>query len=77
MPIYVALFKHGYDSFTLTIIETCDIDNLIFRENHFFEVYFPEYNILKTPGSFNRGSEWKHSKVTIENMRITARNKSP
>lgn len=49
------------------------------REKHFFEEYTPEYNILDTPGSPSRGSGWRHSEATIENMRIAAqnRNKSP
>jgi len=42
------------------------------REKHFFEVYSPEYNILKTPGSPDRGSGWTHSEATLENMRIAA-----
>jgi len=56
MPINVALLKYGYTNFTLTILEICDKDSLMFREKHFFEVYSPEYNILKTPGSPFRGS---------------------
>jgi hypothetical protein len=56
MPIYVALLKHGYHNFSLTILDICDIDNLISREKHFFEKYSPEYNILNTPGSPSRGS---------------------
>jgi group I intron endonuclease len=56
MPIYVALLKYGYSNFTLTILDICEKDSLISREKHFFEVYSPEYNILKTPGSPSRGS---------------------
>lgn len=56
MPINIALLKYGYSNFTLTILEICDKDSLMFREKHFFEVYSPEYNILKTPGSPSRGS---------------------
>lgn len=77
MPINVALLKYGYHNFSLTILEICDIDSLMSREKHFFEVYFPEYNILKTPGSPSRGSGWKHSEATIENMRAAAYKKSP
>lgn len=79
MPIYNALLKYGYTNFSLTILEFCDIDNLMPREKFFFEVYSPEYNILDTPGSPSRGSGWKHSEATIENMRIAAQNreKSP
>lgn len=79
MPIYVALLKHGYQNFSLTILEICDVDKLMSREKHFFEVYSPEYNTLDTPGSPSRGSGWIHSEATRENMRIAANNryKSP
>jgi len=56
MPINVALLKYGYHNFSLTILETCEVENLTSRENHFFDVYSPEYNILNTPGSPSRGS---------------------
>lgn len=72
MPINVALLKYGYTNFSLTILEICDKDSLMSREKHFFEVYSPEYNILKTPGSPSRGSGWTHSEATIESMRIAA-----
>lgn len=72
MPIYVALLKYGYHNFTLTFLDFCDIDNLMSREKYFFEVYSPEYNILKIPGSPNRGSGWKHSEAAIENLRVAA-----
>lgn len=72
MPINVALLKYGYTNFSLTILEICDKDSLMSREKHFFEVYSPEYNILKTPGSPARGSGWTHSEATIESMRIAA-----
>lgn len=72
MPINVALLKYGYTNFSLTILEICDKDSIMSREKHFFEVYSPEYNILKTPGSPSRGSGWTHSEATIESMRIAA-----
>lgn len=79
MPINVALLKYGYHNFSLTILETCDVENLMSREKHFFDVYSPEYNILNTPGSPSRGSGWRHSEAAIENMRLAANNrvKSP
>ena len=72
MSINVALLKYGYTNFSLTILEICDKDSLMLREKHFFEVYSPEYNILKTPGSPVRGSGWIHSEATIEKMRNAA-----
>ena len=79
MPINVALLKYGYTNFSFTILEICGKDSLMSREKHFFEVYSPEYNILKTPGSPTRGSGWTHSEATIESMRTAASNtfKSP
>jgi group I intron endonuclease len=56
MPINVALLKYGYHNLTFTVLEICDMNSLFFREKHFFEVYTPEYNILKIPGSPDRGS---------------------
>lgn len=56
MPINAALLKYGYHNWSLTVLEICDKDSLMSRETHFFEVYTPEYNILKIPGSPSRGS---------------------
>lgn len=72
MPINTALLKYGYHNFSLTILEFCDISDLMAREKHYFNIYSPEYNILKYPGSPNRGSGWKHSESTLELMRISA-----
>jgi group I intron endonuclease len=55
MPICKALLKYGYSNFSLDILEFCNKDNLILREKHYFNIYFPEYNILKEPGSPSRG----------------------
>lgn len=72
MPINQSLLKYGYQSFSLTILEFCDMDSLVSREKHFFDVYSPEYNILKTPGSPDRGKGWTHSEATVEKIRIAA-----
>lgn len=79
MPIYAALLKYGYNGFSLTVLDFCDVESLMSREKHFFEKYCPEYNILKVPGSPSRGSGWKHSEAALENMRAAAniRSQSP
>jgi hypothetical protein len=41
MPINVALLKYGYHNFSLTILEICNVDNLMSREKHFFDMYSP------------------------------------
>jgi group I intron endonuclease len=49
--IYSALLKHGYDNFTLDIVEYCEVDILIEREQYYFDLLKPEYNILKAANS--------------------------
>lgn len=39
MPINSALLKHGYQSFTLIILEFCDKDNIMSKEKYYFELY--------------------------------------
>ena len=39
-------------------------------------LFSPEYNLLKTPGSPSRGSGWKHSEAALENMRLAASKRS-
>jgi len=56
MPINIALLKYGYHNFSFTILEFCDISSIIYRENYYFEIYCPEYNVLKIGGSPSRGS---------------------
>jgi group I intron endonuclease len=49
--IYNALLKHGYSNFTLDIVEYCEVDMLIEREQYYFNILKPEYNILKAANS--------------------------
>lgn len=76
MPIHRSLLKHGYHNFSLTILECCNTDNLMSREKHYFDVYSPEYNILKTPGSPDRGKGWTHSEATVEKIRLAAKKRA-
>lgn len=56
MAIYKALLrmlakKYGYAEFKLEILEYCSIEELIIREQFYFDKFNPEYNILKIAGS--------------------------
>lgn len=51
MAICRALLKYGYSSFSLTILEYCEVKQCLERENHYFKLFKPEYNILKKAGS--------------------------
>jgi group I intron endonuclease len=62
-PIYNALLKYGFDKFTFEVLEYCvDIDPVV-REQYYFSVLKPEYNILEHAGS---SLGYKHSRTTLE-----------
>lgn len=69
MSSEAALLKHGYSSFSLLILEFCVISDLLERENHYFKLLKPEYNILTKAGS---SLGFKHSEKTKAQMRARA-----
>jgi len=69
--IYKALLKYGYSNFKLDIIEYCNPNILIEREQYYFDLLKPEYNILKLARSMKR---FKHSKKPINIMNIANNN---
>lgn len=46
-----ALIKYGYSGFKLENLEYCAPEKCIEREQYYFNILNPEYNILKTAGS--------------------------
>lgn len=43
--------KYGIDNFQFIILEECKNDNLLEREQYYFDKYHPEYNIAKIAGN--------------------------
>jgi group I intron endonuclease len=62
MYICCALLKHGYFNFSLTIIEYCEVSELLVREKYFWKFFKPEYNIAQDPTAPMSGR--KHSDDT-------------
>jgi GIY-YIG catalytic domain/NUMOD1 domain len=60
--IYRALLKHGYSNFNLEILEYCNKESLINREQYYIDTLKPEYNICKIAGSM---LGFKHSEKTL------------
>jgi group I intron endonuclease len=58
-----ALIKYGYSNFSLTILEYCDISDLLTREQFYFDKLNPQYNILKKQIARN-SLKSKHSENT-------------
>jgi group I intron endonuclease len=49
--IYRALLKHGHENFSLTILEYCEPEQCIEREDFYLSSLQHEYNILPKAGS--------------------------
>jgi len=58
-----ALLKYGYSNFTLEILEYCEGVDAVLREQFYFDLFKPEYNILEQAGS---SLGFKHSEETLE-----------
>lgn len=61
-----ALLKYGHDKFELEIIEYCDKDELMEREQFYLDKLNPSYNNLKQAYSLKG---FKHSVETIESLK--------
>nr|QBM09680.1 hypothetical protein [Dactylella sp.] len=62
MAIARALVKYGYSGFKLEILEYCDPDLAVIREQYFINLIQPENNILKVAGS---SLGYKHTEETL------------
>ena len=48
--IHRALLKYGHSNFSLDILEYCELNELISKEQYYIDLLKPEYNILKRRG---------------------------
>ena len=51
LTISRALIKYGYSNFSLEILEYCSVEVLLEREQYYFDIYKPDYNIELVAGS--------------------------
>lgn len=68
LPLHNALLKYrgnAFNNFNLEIIEYCNKEDVIIREQYYFDLLQPEYNILQLAGS---SLGFKHSKATLESF---------
>jgi hypothetical protein len=73
MAIYKALLKYGHSNFKLEILEYCEKENVISREQHYLDIFKPQYNILKNAYSL---LGYKHSAESRAKMSAHAENRS-
>jgi group I intron endonuclease len=70
--IYISLLKLGYSSFSLEILEYCSPEKCVEREQYYFDLLNPEYNILKTAGSSLGFKHSADSKIFLHLKRLNA-----
>jgi len=58
-----AIIKHKHENFSLYILEYCDFNDLIAREQFYLDSLTPPYNILRIAGNL---LGFKHSEITLE-----------
>jgi group I intron endonuclease len=59
------LKKHGVCKFSLEILEYCDIENNLAREQYLMDLLKPQYNILSTAGSSTGYKHTEESRAKI------------
>lgn len=62
MPVYRAILKYGHQNFTLEILEICDASEINSREQDFFNLLNPDYNVLPNAHS---SLGYKHTPETL------------
>nr|YP_009048474.1 hypothetical protein [Heterobasidion irregulare] len=66
MPIYNALLKYGHSNFIFEIIEYCEPNNALQREQHYLDNFDFDYNILEKANSL---LGYKHTIETLAKMK--------
>lgn len=69
MSIYKALLKYGHSKFSLEILEYCDVNLTIEREQYYIDLLKPRYNMLKVAGS---PLGYKHTPEAIAKIRLSS-----
>lgn len=65
-PVDRALLKYGFYNFTLEILEYCNKENVLEREQYYLDLLKPEYNIVERAGST---LGYKHTPESLAKMR--------
>jgi group I intron endonuclease len=68
--IYRALLKYGYSNFKLEIMEYCNKESLISREQYYIDLLKPEYNLCLIAGSSLGRLVRKDTRLKLRNAKI-------
>jgi group I intron endonuclease len=64
--------KYGYSGFKLEIIEYCNKDDLLNREQYYMDLLKPKYNVYKIAGS---SLGYKHTEETVAKLKAIGKNR--
>jgi len=76
MPITKALLKYGYSNFKLEILEYCEVENVLAREQYYLDTNKPEYNILKVAGNSAGFVHSEESKGLMRGRKLSEESKA-
>lgn len=62
-PLHNALLKYGYSNFSLEIVEYCNLEDCVKKEQYYLDLLKPESNILQIAGSL---LGFKHNRDTLK-----------
>jgi group I intron endonuclease len=65
-----SFLKYGEENFTFIILEECNIDNIIEREQYYLDTLKPEYNICKVASSILGIKRTKETKLKMRNSQL-------
>lgn len=65
-----AILKYGHSNFTLVIIEYCEPENAISREQYYIDHLKPDYNLLKIAGSRLGSIQSEETKAKIKEANL-------
>lgn len=65
-PLERALLKYGFSNFSLEILDYCNPEDAIKKEQYYMDKFKPDYNIVKIAGST---LGYKHTEESLKKMR--------
>jgi hypothetical protein len=73
MLINLAILKYGIENFSLDVLEYCNKDVTVKKEQHYIDLYRPDYNTLKIAGS---SLGYVHTEASLAKLRSRVRSES-